>query len=101
MKGEDMRTLALFGAGLLFMMAIAACGGGDQGKSYLLRHAVVTLSQAANIAEVSGPGRAVGVQLEQSGNRVFYDVEIIDIVNKTRRLRIDAETGKIVKELSF
>ena len=101
MKGGDMRTLAWIGVGPLFMMTMAACGGGDQGKSYLLRHAVVTLSQAANIAEVNGPGRAVGVELGQSGNRVFHDVEIIDAVNKTRRLRIDAESGKVVKELSF
>jgi uncharacterized membrane protein YkoI len=80
---------------------VAACAGTEQGKSYWLRHAVVTLSQAAEIAEREGPGRAVGVELGQSGNRVYYDVEIIDVVNKSRRLRVDAETGKIVKGLSY
>ena len=46
-----------------------------------------------------GPGRAVGVELGQSGKSVFYDVEIIDTMNKSRHLRVDAETGKIVKGL--
>jgi uncharacterized membrane protein YkoI len=71
----------------------------EQGKSYWLRHATVTLSQAAQIAETNGPGRAVGAELGHSGNNVFYDVEIIDTVNKSRHLRVDAETGKIVKGL--
>jgi uncharacterized membrane protein YkoI len=78
-------------------LLVGACAETEQGKSYWLRHAVVTLSQAAEIAETNGPGRAVGVELGQSGNRVFYDVEIIDTLNKSRRLRVDAETGKIVK----
>jgi uncharacterized membrane protein YkoI len=30
---------------------------------------------------------------------VFYDVEIIDTMNQSRHLRVDAETGKIVKGL--
>ncbi len=78
---------------------LAACAGNEEGKSYWLRHAVVTLSQAAEIAERNGQGRAVGVELGQSGNHVYYDVEIIDAVNKSRHLRVDAETGKIVKGL--
>ena len=77
---------------------LGACAQ-DQGKSYWLRHATVTLAQAAEIAETNGPGRAVGVELGQSGNTVFYDVEIIDTVNQSRRLRVDAETGKVVKGL--
>jgi uncharacterized membrane protein YkoI len=30
---------------------------------------------------------------------VYYDVEIIDTGNESRRLRVDAESGKIVKGL--
>ena len=91
-----MRVLSSMMVGLLALLA-SACAETQQGKSYWLRHAVVTLAQAAEIAETNGPGRAVGVELGQSGNRVFYDVEIIDTMNKSRRLRVDAETGKIVK----
>ena len=86
------------GAGLwLASVFVAGCGGGEQGKSYLIRHAVVTLSQAAEIAEVNAPGRAVKVELESSANRVMYKVDIIDAVNKAREVWIDAETGKIIK----
>jgi uncharacterized membrane protein YkoI len=80
------------------VLGLAACAE-EQGKSYWLRHAPITLSQAAEIAETNGPGRAVGAELGHSGNTVFYEVEIIDTGNQSKRLRVDAETGKIVKGL--
>jgi uncharacterized membrane protein YkoI len=86
-------------SGLLIGMSavmVGACAQ-EQGKSYWVRHAPVTLSQAADIAETYGPGRAVAAELAHSGNQVIYNVEIIDSVNHSRRLHIDAENGKIVK----
>ena len=80
----------------LCAVCLSACAE-EQGKSYWLRHAPVTLSQAAEIAETSGPGRAVGAELGHTGNRVFYDVEVIGTVNQSLHLRVDAESGKIVK----
>lgn len=86
------------GIGLsLVSLLVVGCGGGEQGKSYLIRHAGVTLAQAAEIAETNAPGRAVKAELESSGSRVMYQVEIIDAVNQTLNVWIDAETGKIVK----
>ncbi|HSC56096.1 MAG TPA: hypothetical protein VLC51_02775, partial [Nitrospira sp.] len=79
-----MRTLLWMMLMGSFLMTLGACASNDQGKDYLLRHAAVTLSQAAEIAEVNGSGRAVKVELGRSGSRVFYDVEIVDTVNKTR-----------------
>ena len=90
-----MRALLILLLGWSALM-FGACAE-EQGKSYWLRHASLTLSQAADIAETNGPGRAVGAELGHSGNRVFYEVEIIDTVNESRRLRVDAESGKIVK----
>jgi uncharacterized membrane protein YkoI len=90
-----MRVLSILLLGLSALM-FSACAE-EQGKSYWLRHAPVTLSQAADIAETNGPGRAVGAELGHTGNRVFYEVEIINTVNESRRLRVDAESGKIVK----
>jgi len=78
-------------------VTLTACAGPDRDKSYLLRHALVTLSQAAQIAEAHGPGRAVKAELGHSDNHVYYDVDIIDAMNKMRRLRVDADTGKIIK----
>jgi uncharacterized membrane protein YkoI len=86
------------GIGLgLTSAVVAGCGGGDEGKSYLIRHASVTLPQAVEIAEANAPGRAVKAELESAGNRVLYQIEIVDAVNKTRKVSIDAETGKVVK----
>ena len=92
-----MPVLPMLLLGLSALM-LSACAE-EQGKGYWLRHANVTLAQAAEIAETNGPGRAVGAELGQSGNRVFYDIEIIDTGNQSRTLRVDAETGKIVKGL--
>lgn len=79
------------------MLLVAGCGGGDGGKSYLIRHAPITLPQAVEIAEANAPGRAVKAELESSGSRVLYQIEIVDAVNKTRKVSIDAETGKVVR----
>jgi len=81
-------------------LACVACAE-DHGRSYWLRHASLTLAQAAQIAETSVSGRAVGAQLKQSGTRVFYEVEVVDSVNSVRQVRVDAETGKILKNLTL
>ncbi|NWF73029.1 MAG: PepSY domain-containing protein [Nitrospirae bacterium] len=86
------------GIGLgLGSLLVAGCGGGEQGKSFLIRHATVTLSQAVEIGERNVPGRAVKAELESSGSRVMYQMEIIDAVNRTHKVWIDAETGKVVE----
>ena len=69
--------------------------------SVLERIHQLTLAQAAQIAETSGPGRAVKAELKQSGTRVFYEIEIIDKVNRLRNIRVDAETGKVIKSLTL
>ena len=84
----------------LLVLTFGACAE-EHGKSYWLRHATITLAQAAQIAEASGSGRAVGGELKQSGTRVFYEIEIIDSLNKSRRLRVDAETGKLIQSLAL
>ena len=81
-------------------LALGACAE-DHGRGYWLRHASVTLGQAAQIAEAEGPGRAVGAELKQSGSRVFYEIELVDNVNKMRTIRVDAETGKVIKSLAL
>ena len=73
----------------------------EQGKRYWLRHASVTLAQAVQIAEASESGRAVGAELKQSGTRVFYEIELVDSGNRSRSVRVDAETGKIIKNLAL
>ena len=84
----------------LSALTLGACAE-EHGKSYWLRHATITLAQATQIAERNESGRAVRAELKQSGTRVFYDMEIIDNANKSRRVRVDAETGKIFKTLTL
>ena len=81
-------------------LTLGACAE-EHGKSYWLRHATLSLGQAARIAETEGSGRAVGAELKQSGTRVFYQIEIIDGTNRSRHVRVDAETGKIIKGLAL
>jgi len=76
-------------------LACSACAE-EHGRGYWLRHATVTLPQAARIAETSESGRAVGAELKQSGTRVFYEIVVINSANQSRRVRVDAETGKIL-----
>ena len=83
-----------------FAVASVACAE-EHGRSYWLRHASVTLPQAARIAETSESGRAVGAELKQSGTRVFYEIEVINSANRSRRVRVDAETGKIIPNLTL
>ncbi len=90
-------TMLWWGAGVLVCAAMAGCAEDTQGKSYLLRHAGVSLSQASEIAEKSTPGRAVRAELQRTGNAVIYEVEIIDIVNNIQKVSVDAETGKLVR----
>ena len=82
------------------VLTFAACAE-EHGKSYWLRHATISLAQAVRMAEASESGRAVAAELKQSGTRVFYEVEILDHLSKSRRVRVDAETGNIIKNLTL
>ena len=85
----------VIGFGALTLMV--GCVADDEGKSYLLRHAGVTAAEAARIAEAQVPGRAVKVELLNTGRQVVYEVEVIDPVNQPHKIALDAETGKLVK----
>ncbi|HTL63218.1 MAG TPA: PepSY domain-containing protein [Nitrospira sp.] len=84
----------------LSILAFGACAD-EQGRGYLLRHATITLSQATRIAETSESGRAVRAELKQSGTRVFYEIELLDRTDRSRQVRVDADTGKIFKNLAL
>lgn len=83
--------------GLCAVIALTCSCANEQGKDYLLRHAGVTLAQAATLAEAQVAGRAVKVELIPKGRQVVYEVEVIDIGNELHKVVLDAETGKPVK----
>lgn len=92
----DMRHWIAAGIGVASLVTWG-CAEDNHGKTYLIRHAGVTLAQASDIAEKNTPGRAVKAELQHAGNVVIYEVEIIDIVNNTRKVSVDAETGKVIQ----
>jgi hypothetical protein len=94
-----MRTLLSLLIGF-FTLILGACAE-EHGKSYWLRHATITLAHATQIAETSESGRAVRADLKQSGTRVFYEIEIIDGASQSRQVRVDADSGKIIKSLTL
>ena len=92
----DIRRCVAAGIGLVGLFTWG-CAEDNRGKSYLIRHAGVSLAQASDIAERSTPGRAVKAELQYLHNAVVYQVEIIDIVNNSKIVSVDAETGKVVQ----
>ncbi len=92
----DIRQCVAVSIGLIGLCTWG-CAEDNRGKSYLIRHAGVSLAQASEIAERSTPGRAVRAELQYLRNAVVYQVEIIDIVNNSKMVAVDAETGKVVQ----
>lgn len=90
------RGAGVIGFCVVLASLAAGCGANDKGKSYLIRHAGVTLAQAATLAEAQVPGRAVQVELLYSGRQVVYQVEVLDAANESRMVTIDAETGRLL-----
>ncbi len=82
--------------GFCVLLSAGGCGGDEGGKSYLIRHAAVTLTQATHVAESQVPGRAVKAELVSNGRQVMYQVEILDAMNQSRTVSVDAETGRVV-----
>lgn len=74
-------------ASLLF----GGCATKEGGKSVLIRHAKLTLMEAASIAETSVPeSQAIKVELTHANNVVFYEVEVL------KKIAVDAESGRIL-----
>jgi len=81
----------------LWVLSMMGCAEMEEGKGYLLRHVSVAMPQAVQAAERNGHGRAVRAELGHSGSQVYYDVDVVDTINKLRRIRVDAETGAVIR----
>jgi uncharacterized membrane protein YkoI len=55
----------------------------------------VTMIQALKTAQKKVPGKPVEVDMGKADGRVVYKIEIIDKNKETRKVYIDAETGKV------
>jgi uncharacterized membrane protein YkoI len=70
---------------------ISGCAAKEGGQSLFIRHAKLTLMDAAVIAEKSVPdSNAIKVELTHQNDAVFYEVEVL------KKVLVDAETGQIL-----
>jgi uncharacterized membrane protein YkoI len=70
---------------------ISGCAAKEEGQSLFIRHAKLTLMNAAVIAEKSVPAsHAIKVELTHQNDAVFYEVEVL------KKVLVDAETGQIL-----
>jgi uncharacterized membrane protein YkoI len=60
----------------------------------------ITMIEALKTAQKKVPGKPVEVDMGKADGRVVYKIEIIDKNKETKKVYIDAETGKVhtVKE---
>jgi uncharacterized membrane protein YkoI len=63
----------------------------------LVTAARLTLDEAVKIAVMAIPGRAVEAQIEKEDGKIVYQVDILDVNNKTHTVYVDAITGRLVK----
>jgi uncharacterized membrane protein YkoI len=81
-------TVAALGVASFLM---SGCAAKEGGQSVYIRHAKVTLMEAAVIGERAVPeSQAIKVELTHSNDAVFYEVEVL------KKVLVDAETGRIL-----
>lgn len=77
--------------GLTALCLIGGCAAKEGGQSLFIRHAKLTLMEAAVIAERAVPeSHAIKVELTHSNDAVFYEVEVL------KKVLVDAEDGRIL-----
>jgi uncharacterized membrane protein YkoI len=83
-------TLALYSLAATFL--ISGCATKEGAQSLFIRHAKLTLMEAAAIAESTVPkSQAIKVELTHSNNAVYYEVEVL------KKVLVDAEDGHIIR----
>lgn len=82
-------TIASYGVAASCL--IGGCATKEGGQSLFIRHAKLTLMEAAVIAEKTVPeSNAIKVELTHANDAVFYEVEVL------KKVLVDAETGQIL-----
>lgn len=62
----------------------------------LAKSAIIPMDKAVHAALSAMPGKAVEVQLSKVDDRTMYEVEIIDMRDRTRMVYVDAQTMQVV-----
>ncbi|MBL8042152.1 MAG: PepSY domain-containing protein [Nitrospira sp.] len=67
-------------------------------NAQLAASATVSLEDAVKHALKAVPGKAVEAEIGKEDGRTVYEVEIIDINNKTQKVYVDAQNGQITSD---
>jgi uncharacterized membrane protein YkoI len=82
---------AMAACGVAAACFTTGCATKEGGQALFIRHAKLTLMEAAAIAEKTVPeSHAIKVELTHANDAVFYEVEVL------KKILVDAETGKIL-----
>lgn len=60
----------------------------------LVSTAKITLEEAIHHALKSVPGKAVEAEIGKEDGRTVYEIEIVDVNNKTQKVYVDAQSGQ-------
>lgn len=60
----------------------------------LVATAKITLEEAVHHALKSVPGKAVEAEIGKEDGRTVYEIEIVDLNNKTQKVYVDAQSGQ-------
>ena len=91
---------------LALLMAPVAAGGQSQSqippvfdlaRDAVERGEILPLAQVLTRLQTSHPGRVIEVELEYSGNRLVYEVELVTDDGRLIEVDMAADTGEIVK----
>lgn len=78
------------------LLIVGGCA--HDSKKELIRSTNISLIEAVRTAEVSvSDGKTVEAELEKEDGRAMYEVELIDAKKETRKVYVDAGSGKVFK----
>ncbi|MCW8882476.1 MAG: PepSY domain-containing protein [Sedimenticola sp.] len=82
---------------LLLPMQAMADNDHDRARELLEAGKIMALEQILENIRDEYPGRLLEVKLEQEGDSVIYEVELLDSEGKVWELKLDAATGELLK----
>ena len=89
-------------AGLLMALAGTfrqATAGDDQATARKLRTSgqILPLEKIAQLARAAKPGKVIETELERKRDRYIYEVEVLDAQGQVWEVKLDAQSGRLIK----
>ncbi len=69
----------------------------EQNEAAAVQQVKITLDAAVNTALQAVPGKAARAKLENEKNSLVYEIEIVKPDNQMADVKVDANTGKVLK----